>query len=293
MIIGVLSVSASAIFVKLSASPAPVTAFYRMFLSALILLPVFLMKSRKEISGLTKKDWIFTVSAGVLLAFHFVLWFESLQYTSVASSVVLVTLQPLFAFLGTYLFFKERLSIKAMVSALAAIGGSLIISWGDMKISGMALFGDMLALLACLMVTAYLLFGQEVRKRHSLTLYTGLVYGISAAVLLIYCLVFSYPLAPKESGDWIYFILLAVFPNLLGHSLFNWALKWISTNTISVAILFEPVGAVILAYFILGEVITLPQIIGGTIIFGGILWFLLGSRPKKNIQTAHEAGLAD
>ncbi|MFY4775326.1 DMT family transporter [Metabacillus sp. RGM 3146] len=293
LIIGVLSVSASAIFVKLSSSPAPVTAFYRMFLSVLILMPLFLLKSIKEIKLLTKKDWLFTILAGVLLAVHFILWFESLQYTSVASSVVLVTLQPLFAFIGTYFFFKEKLSAGGILSSILTIIGSMIISWGDLKVSGEALFGDMLALAACLMVTAYLLFGQEVRKRHNLTLYSGLVYGISAATLLIYCLLFSYPLVPAERTDWFYFVLLAVFPNLLGHSLFNWALKWISTNTISVAILFEPVGAVILACIFLQEIITLTQIIGGSIIMTGILWFLLGNRPNKQRETAQEASLID
>ncbi|MFP3339863.1 hypothetical protein R0J91_17935, partial [Micrococcus sp. SIMBA_131] len=82
-----------------------------------------------------------------------------------ASSVVLVTLQPLFAFIGTYLFFKEKLTLLAIAGGVTAEAGSVVISWGDFRISGMALWGDLLALTACAMVTGYLLFGQNIRKR--------------------------------------------------------------------------------------------------------------------------------
>ena len=146
IIIGVISVALSAIFVKLATADAGVIAFYRMFFSVLIMLPLFLMKYRKEVLTLSKKDWIFSAIAGVFLAFHFILWFESLNYTSVASSTVLVTLQPIFAFVGTYFFFKEKLSFKTILSALIAVTGSVIISWGDFKLSGTAFYGDMLAL---------------------------------------------------------------------------------------------------------------------------------------------------
>ena len=238
--IGVISVSTSAILVKVSTAPSGVIAFYRLFFSVLFMLPVFLIKYVPELRLITRRDWIFSIVAGVFLAFHFILWFESLNYTSVASSTVLVTLQPLFAFLGTYFFFKEKFSWKAILSGLLAVFGSVIISWGDFKISGSALFGDLLALIACALVTAYLMFGQSVRKRLSLVTYTFVVYSISAITLLIYVLIRQEPLVPYGTSDWVYFILLALIPNLLGHTLFNWSLKWLSTSTISMAILFEP-----------------------------------------------------
>ncbi|MTH54809.1 EamA family transporter [Bacillus mangrovi] len=281
LLIGVISVSTSAIMVRLTVTPAPVTAFYRMFFSVLLMIPFFVAAKGAGIRSMTRRDWILISLAGIFLAFHFILWFESLELTSVASSVVLVTLQPLFAFAGTYLFFGEKASRQAIWSAALAIFGSLIISWGDFRISGMALAGDLLALTACLMVTVYLLFGQDVRKRHSLILHTTLVYGISAVVLFIYCVFFSYNLHPGNSENLMWLLLLAVFPNLLGHSLFNWSLKWISTNTISVAILFEPAGAIVLAYFILGEGVTWYQAAGSFVIFAGILLFLSGDFKKK------------
>ncbi|KAB2333017.1 DMT family transporter [Bacillus mesophilum] len=276
--IGVISVSTSAILVKFSSAPAGVIAFYRLFFSVLFMLPVFLLKYVPELRLITKRDWVFSALAGVFLAFHFILWFESLNYTSVASSTVLVTLQPLFAFIGTYIFFKEKFSWKAILSGMIAILGSVIISWGDFKISGSALFGDILALIACALVTAYLMFGQTVRKRVSLITYTFLVYLICTITLFFYVILAGEPLYPYPASDWGYFILLALVPTLLGHTLFNWSLQWLSTSTISMAILFEPVGAAILAYYLLQESLVWTQIAGGLIVIGGISIFLLDER---------------
>lgn len=274
IIIGVFSVALSAIFVKMTSADSGVTAFYRMLFSILIMSPVFFMKYTQEIKKLSKRDWAFTSIAGIFLAFHFILWFESLNYTSVASSTVLVTLQPLFAFAGTYFFFKEKLSIKTLVSGLIAVLGSVLIGYGDFKISGSALYGDILALIACALITGYLLFGQDVRQRLSLITYTFVVYSFSTITLFFYIIAKGESFGPYPASEWMWFLLLAIIPNLLGHTLFNWSLKWVSTNVISIAILFEPVGAAILAYFILGELLSSSQIIGGTVVLCGIILFV-------------------
>ena len=281
--IGVIAVSLSAIFVKLANADAGVIAFYRMLFSVLIMAPIFFWKYTNEIKRLSKRDWIFSGIAGVFLAFHFILWFESLNYTSVASSTVLVTLQPLFAFAGTYFFFKERLSIKTILSGIIAIGGAVLISWGDFQISGTALFGDILALIACALVTAYLLFGQDVRQRLSLVTYTFVVYGISTVTLFFYVLLKGESFGPYPANDWFWFVMLAIVPNLLGHTLFNWSLKYVSTNVISIAILFEPVGAAILAFYIFNEYLILTQIIGGLIVIVGILLFVIDIKRLRKV----------
>ncbi|MFS0591971.1 DMT family transporter [Cytobacillus horneckiae] len=285
--IGVISVSTSAILVKVASAPAGVIAFYRLFFTVLFMLPIFLIKYVHELRHITKKDWLFCMISGVFLAFHFILWFESLNYTSVASSTVLVTLQPLFAFVGTYIFFKEKFSWKAIISAVIAIAGCIIISWGDFMISGSALYGDMLALIACALVTGYLMFGQSVRQRVSLITYTFLVYANSAAVLFIYVITVQEPLYPYPASDWLYFVLLALVSTLLGHTLFNWSVKFLSTSTISMAILFEPVGAAVLAYYLLQESLVWTQVLGGFIVIGGLSIFLLDERSirKKQLQS--------
>ncbi|MET3697150.1 drug/metabolite transporter (DMT)-like permease [Bacillus oleivorans] len=288
--VGVISVSTSAIFVKLADAPSGVTAFYRLLFSVLIMLPVFLLKYVGELKSVTRKDWLSSIIAGVFLAFHFILWFESLNYTSVASSTVLVTLQPLFAFIGGALFFKERITAAMVTSGIIAIIGSVLISWGDFRISGLALWGDFLALIACALITFYLFFGQSVRKRVSLMTYTFIVYSVSTITLFVYVLAKHEPLAPYSPPQWIYFLLLAVVPNLLGHTLFNWSIKFVSTSIISIAILFEPVGATILAYYILGENVVLTQILGGSIVIIGITTFLLNERKVKKNKRGEKNG---
>ncbi|ETP69132.1 DMT family transporter [Planococcus glaciei] len=283
IIVGVFSVALSAIFVKMTTADSGVTAFYRMLFSILIMSPIFFMKYTHEIKKLSKRDWIFTSVAGIFLAFHFILWFESLNYTSVASSTVLVTLQPLFAFVGTYLFFKEHISLKTLISGMIAVLGSVLIGYGDFQISGTALYGDVLALIACALITGYLLFGQDVRKRLSLITYTFVVYGVSTITLFFYIIFKGESFGPYPASEWMWFLLLAIIPNLLGHTLFNWSLKWVSTNVISIAILFEPVGAAILAYYILGETLSASQIIGGSVVLAGIILFVADYQKIKSI----------
>jgi len=283
--IAILFISTSAVIVKLASAPASVIAMYRLAFAILIMLPLVLRNYRDSFRQIKKSDWGFGSLAGISLAFHFILWFESLNYTSVASSVVLVTLQPLFAFIGTYLFFKEKLTLLAIAGGVTAVAGSIVISWGDFRISGMALWGDLLALTACAMVTGYLLFGQNIRKRLDLIPYTFIVYGIAALTLILYNILLRYPFFTYPSSDWGYFLLLAIFPTLLGHSLLNWAVKWVSVNVISMSILFEPIGASILAYFILGEKLHTMQWIGGGIIITGLYLFIRSytykRKPKK------------
>ncbi len=289
VVIGVISVSTSAVLVKLAdQAPAAIIANYRLLFAVLIMSPLVLLKYRDEFRLIEKRDWLFSIMAGVFLAFHFILWFESLNYTSVASSVVLVTLQPIFAFLGTYLFFKERFSPGAIISMFIALLGSIIISWGDFQISGMALFGDILALLGAVTVTVYFLFGQRVRRNVSLMTYTFVVYGVSSITLLLYNLAVQNPFFGYPANHWGLFLALAIVPTFFGHTLFNWALKWLSTSTISMGIVFEPVGATILAYILLDEKLTGSQFLGGTIVIFGLFLFILSTSRKSSVTIAQK-----
>lgn len=289
IVIGVLSVSTAAVFVKLAdAAPASIIANYRLLFAVLLMTPYVLLKNRHEFAKITKRDWLLASISGLFLAFHFILWFESLNFTSVASSVVLVTLQPIFAFLGTYLFFKERFTVGAVLSMIIAITGSTVISWGDFQISGQAFYGDMLALLGAVMVTGYFLVGQNVRKRLSLMTYTFLVYGISSLTLILYNLLTQQPFVGYPPDHWGIFLALAIIPTFFGHTLFNWVLKWVSTSTISMSIVFEPVGASILAYFILNETISWSQWLGGTVVILGLSLFVFSTSHKSKVKITHK-----
>ncbi|MGR9047659.1 DMT family transporter [Halobacillus faecis] len=289
LFIGVLSISTSAIFVKLAGdAPAAMIAFYRLMIAVGIMAPYVLWKHFDEIKQTNKKDWILAILSGVFLAFHFILWFESLSYTTVASSVVLVALQPVFAFMGTYLFFKERFTIGAILSLIITLTGSVIIGWGDFQISGTALFGDLLALLGAVTVTGYFLLGQNLRKRQSIMTYTFIAYGMAAGTLFIYNLALGYSFTGYDGDQWLIFLGLAIIPTFFGHTLFNWTLKWLSTSTISMAVLVEPVGASILAYWILDEGITWTQWLGGSIVIFGLMMFILSTMKKVKPKFTHE-----
>jgi len=284
VVIGVISISTSAVLVKLATeAPAAIIANYRLLLAVIMMIPIVILKYRHEFKYIQNKDWLLSTCAGVFLAFHFILWFESLNYTSVASSVVLVTMQPIFAFLGTFLFFKERFSAGAIISMLIALLGSFIISWGDLQLSSTALFGDILALLGAIAMTAYFLSGQKARKRTSLVTYTFIVYGMSSLTLILYNIILQNNFFGYPKDHWMIFLALAIIPTFLGHTLFNWALRWLSTATISMGTVFEPVGASLLAYIILGERITWSQWLGGTIVIFGLFLFILSTTRERKV----------
>lgn len=280
LFLGVFALSTSAIFVKLADAPAEITAFYRMLFATVMLLPFLLSnkKNRQELRFLSKKEWGLGSLSGVFLAAHYVLWFESLNYTSVASSTVIVTLQPLFSVVGSYFIFKERFSKGAIMGCLVAIAGSIIIGLQDFQISGQALFGDILAFIAAGIITAYFFVGQHIRKRLSLIPYAIIGYGSSAVILGIFAFSQQTPFFNYSAQTWWSFIGLAFIATILGQTVFNWLLKWLSTSIVSMAILGETIGTCLLAYFILDEVISLQQGIGIAFILCGLTLFLLQQR---------------
>ncbi|WP_073202953.1 DMT family transporter [Gracilibacillus kekensis] len=285
ILIGVLSVSTAAVLVKLAGDvPSAVTANYRLLFASLLLLPYVWFKKRDELKRLAGREWVLTIIAGISLAIHFIVWFESFQYTSVASSVVIVTLQPIFAFLGTYFFFHEKFSAGTIISMLIAIFGSIIIAWGDFQIANEALYGDFLAFLGAIFITIYFLLGQGVRTKISVMSYTFIAYGIGAIVIIFYNLLMDYSLVGYQPNQWIIFIALAIVPTILGLNLLNWSLKWVSTSVISMGILFEPIGASILAFFILDEWITWSQWLGGMIVIFGLLLFIASTRRTRRMK---------
>lgn len=277
---GVFTLSASAIFVKLADAPAAIIAFYRLLFATVILLPLLLFnkRNRNELKTLSKKQWGFGFLSGLFLAAHYVLWFESLQYTSVASSTVIVTLQPLFSMIGGYFLFKERFTKGAVIGCFIAISGSIVIGWQDFQISGDALYGDILAFMAAGIITAYFFISQHIRKDLSLIPYSVISYGSSACFLGIFAYMQQQSFIHYATQTWLSFIGLAFIATILGQTIFNWLLKWMSATVISMSILGETIGTCVLAYFILSETITLQQALGISIIFIGLTLFLL--QPK-------------
>ncbi|HHV71885.1 MAG TPA: DMT family transporter [Clostridia bacterium] len=281
----VVCVSFSSIFVRFATAPALVIAAYRMLFSFLILLPFTLILKRKELFKVRKKDLKLALLSGLFLALHFITWIKSLDYTSVASSTVLVTTEPVFVAFGSYFLFKEKLSKRAALGGILAFIGSITIGLGDFKVGGIALIGDILALAGAVFVSGYMLCGRELRQRLDLLTYTFLVYGSSTLILFLFCFVFKTSLYPYPTGDYLAFLGLALVCTIFGHTIFNWALRYVQATIVSMSILFEPVGSTILAAFLLREYPTFPQVIGGLIIIVGLSVFtVFQAKEEKQVD---------
>ena len=272
--VGVIGISLSSIFVRLSQAPSAVTAAYRLLWTVLLLTPVTLGKAthRQELLQAPKKLVALSILSGLFLAIHFVVWFESLQHTSVASSTTIVCTEVVWVCLGFCLFLKGKVSWKALVAIAVTLLGSVLIAWADSG-SGAHLKGDILALIAAIAVAVYTLIGRVVREKLSTTAYTYLVYTACAAVLVITCVSQSQSLFTYGFSAPIVGLLLAVFSTILGHSIFSWCLKYFSPAFVSASKLCEPVVAAVIAGFLFGEVPGFLQIAGGVLILGGVLYY--------------------
>jgi len=267
--VGIIAISTASIFIKLSDAPALIIATYRMMLASLILIPFACYK--KTWRGWERNEWGWLLLSGSFLSLHFAFWIASLKYTSVASSVVLVTTHPIFVGIGGWLFLKERLGLNLVLGIALSVLGSGLISYGDISLSKEALRGDGLALLGAIAASGYLLVGRKMRKDQVLLSYIFPVYSTAGLILILFALIFQEPFSGYSSSTYFYLFLLALVPQLIGHTTFNWALKYLSASLVAITILGEPIGSTILAYFILGEGLTVWKILGGISIFSGIL----------------------
>ena len=270
---GVFAVSFSALFVRLATAPAMIIATYRLLFTFLFLAPFTLTRHRHDLRGLTGRQRGLAAASGVCLALHFVTWFTSLRYTSIASSVVLVTMQPLFVVLGSWLFFRERISRMAMLGGALALSGSIVIGAGDFRLGGTAFWGDLLALAAAVMVSGYLLIGRRLRSGVSLPAYTFVTYGSSSLVLVLASLASRTHFYPYPATDWLLFLGLALVCTIFGHTVFNWVLRYVQASVVAVSVLGEPLGAIVWASLFLGEYPTVRQAVGALFIFGGLFLF--------------------
>ncbi len=284
LLFGVMALSTSAIFVKIANAPSAVTAFYRLLFTLLVLLPFAVCRKagREEIRRLSKKQVLLSILAGMFLGIHYVMWFESLNYTSVASSTVIVTLQPVFTIILAYLFAHEKQNRVGIAGCAIALIGSFIIGYGDFQVDSRALWGDLLALIAAGIISAYFFMGQNLRKSMSAVVYSILGYCGSVVFLAVYAVIQGQPFFGYSPITWKCFLALAIVSTVMGQFIFNLLLKWLPATMISMSILGEPVGTCILAYFILNEVLSVQQGIGIVIILGGLAVYFF-SAPINNL----------
>jgi len=270
LLVAVGVISTAAILIKLAEAPAIIIAAYRLGVTGVLVGPTAFALRRSELRDLDRRDWLLSLTSGAFLSLHFIFWISSLQLTSVASSVILVTTNPIFVGLGSVFILRERLP-RTLISGigLAVLGGAMIGS-GDLSLGGRALTGDLLALLGGIAHSGYLLIGQRVRVKMDALSYIAIVYGMAAVLTLIAAVLSGISFVGYPTMTYVWMVLLAIGPQIVGHSSYNWALRYVSAAAVAVLILGEPVGASILAYFLLDEALTWWKIAGGALVLSGI-----------------------
>ena len=276
---GIIGVSTGAIFARLADAPALVTAAYRVGLAALILLPLAGWKAGDELRRLSFRDIKLAMLSGLFLAMHFATWISSLDYTAVANSVVLVNTIPLWVGLLTPLITRDRIRKPTVISIVLSVIGGAVIGSGDFATGGSALFGDLLALAGALCAAIYLLLGRNLRRKLSLISYVAVCYSSAAVVLCLAVILLQLPFTGYSPQTVAAFWAMALISQILGHSSYNWALKWFSTSFIAIALLGEPIGGTILAYVIFNEGLTWLKFVGGLFILSAI--YIAAASEKK------------
>jgi drug/metabolite transporter (DMT)-like permease len=278
LLLGVLAVSTGAVLVRGAQAGAPslTIAAGRLALAALLVTPLALARHRATLARLTARQLGLALLAGAFLAGHFAFWITSLEHTSVVSSVVLVCSTPLWVGLLAPLVLRERLTRRVALGILLAFAGGIVVGLGDAGGAtaaaprGRALLGDSLALAGAWMMAGNLLVGRRLRAGLGLVPYVAVVYSAAAVILLVLMAAAGQDFLGLSPATCLWIALLALVPQLLGHSSFYWALRWLPASLVAVALLGEPVGSSLLAWALLREVPGPLTLAGAAVILAGI-----------------------
>ena len=269
--IGLVAVSLSAIFIRLADAPGVVVAAYRMLLASLALLPWTVRALRK--TPLSRKNVGYAVCAGLLLGLHFATWISSLSYTTVAASTSLGTTTPIWVALSSWVFLGLAPPFSAMLGMLVAVLGGALIGFGGAvgEASSAPLLGNILALVGAVAAAAYLLLGRSAQRRGlSLQAYIGVAYGVAALSLLPLPLFLGYRYTGYSAESYGWILLLALIPQLIGHTSYNYAVKHLNPTVVATVILLEPIGASLLALVLFTEIPPLLTLFGALTLLVGV-----------------------
>ncbi|MCS7207422.1 MAG: DMT family transporter [Dehalococcoidia bacterium] len=277
LVAGVLAVSSAAVLIRLADAPALTVSTWRTGVAALAFLPLAWALHGRVLLHMGWRTGGLLVLSGVALAVHFAFWIASLDYTTVASSVVIVTSNPLLVAVLGWVFLGERPGRRVLVGIGVALVGGLVLGWGDFRLGRRELLGDGLALLGAVGVAVYYTIGRAVRPHLPLLAYIGPVYGTAALVLVGASLLGGAPVWGFTLRTLGFLLLVALLPQMVGHTLLNWTLGRLRAVVVSAVVMTEPVVATVLAWLVLGETPSSTTLVGGALILGGV-WGVVGKR---------------
>jgi drug/metabolite transporter (DMT)-like permease len=277
MTAGVLCVSTAAVFVRVAEAHPIVKCAYRLGFASLIVVPIALMTHWRDYKTLSRKDFGIGILSGFFLAAHFAAWITSLDYTTVASSLVLVNTSPIWVAIINALSGRGRPTRIMMTCILMSVAGAAMVGYGDLSFSGRAVVGDALAFAGAIAVSFYIFCGGELRKKLGLLPYVAVCYGTAAVVLWIAAIGMGLPLRGFSWTTWGCLVGMAVMAQVLGHSCYNWALGHFSTGTVSVLLLGEPVAGAVFAYFMFSETIRPINLAGCAVLMFSIALLSMNS----------------
>jgi drug/metabolite transporter (DMT)-like permease len=286
LVISVFSVSTAAILIISIKTNPYLISFYRLLFTTSLLIPLILIqkKYQDEIKNLSRKTFILMLGIGIILALHFTFWIKSLTLTSVASSVILVTVHPIFVGPIAHFVLKEKLSIRSIIGISLSFFGIIILVYGNYGISTISidsLEGNILAFLGGIAAGLYIMGGRYLRQKISVVTYAFIVYCCATFVLLLFCIIANVSVFNISTNEIGIILLIALIPGIFGHTLYNWSLAKIRASVVSVALLGEPIGSAMFAYYLpwINQVPSKFTIIGGSIILFGI--FLTAYKKQK------------
>jgi drug/metabolite transporter (DMT)-like permease len=271
LLVSIVAVSTASILIRMSGAPPLAIAMYRLTFATLILLPFYIRSGGpRQLAASSTRNILTLIAVGVILAIHFGAWITSLGLTSVASSVLFVHIDPIFVAVVSHFYLGEKIGKGTLIGIILALAGAATIAFGDAGVSDASLLGDLLAIIGAIMLGLYILAGRRLRQSLDLVSYVTPVYAASAVTLALASLATGTSLWPYPWSEVLLFFAIALIPMILGHTIYNWTLKWLSAPLVSISLLGEPVGATILAYLLLDEVPSVLTLFGGVLILLGI-----------------------
>lgn len=262
--VALLAVSSSAWVVRLLPDTSAITlAFWRMFLASAL---VFLFSYKTILSFVPNKK---IVLAGVFLGIHFALFFRAVQLTSIAEAALLGTTAPIFTEIYGFVFQKKKPVMMVLVGLLVAFAGAtILISQGSFSETGS--LGNVFAVLCSVAMALVLIVGKEVRKETALFEYTRWLFFFASITLFFVSLLVGVSVFAFSAEEFPWFLFLALVPTVVGHNIFYYLIKTLSTTTVAAVPLGEPVVSSLGALFLFGEPITLAVVVGGGITLLGV-----------------------